>query len=119
MCVKVGSAIGCGIAIDGHVVHGVDGLAGEIGHTQVLGRKDPCGCGNRGCLSAVASGAAVVEQVAPGQIKPSNSAGFDVHHVRDVAALANAGVPEATEAIRQAGRHIGQVLAGCVNLLNP
>lgn len=111
ICVKVGSAIGCGIAVDGQVVHGSDGLSGEIGHTRLVGRDDPCTCGNRGCLNAVASGAALVRQVA--------AAGFDVHHVRDVIALSENGVPEATEAIRQAGRDVGQVLAGCVNLLNP
>ncbi|MAT06726.1 MAG: sugar kinase [Acidimicrobiaceae bacterium] len=111
ICVKVGSVIGCGIAINGQIVRGSNGLAGEIGHTHVIGRSDPCACGNQGCLNAVAGGSALVKQLA--------ERGFDVHHVRDVAALANAGEPAATEAIRQAGRHIGQVLAGCVNLLNP
>lgn len=111
ICVKVGSSIGCGIAIEGRIVEGADGFAGQIGHTQVIGRSDPCTCGNSGCLGAVASGAALVQQL--------NAIGFDVTHVREVAALSNAGVPEATQTIRQAGRHIGQVLAGCVNLLNP
>lgn len=111
MCVKVGSVIGCGVAINGQIVRGNDGLAGEIGHTHVVGRSDPCACGNQGCLNAVAGGSALVKQLA--------ERGFEVSHVRDVAALANLGEPAATEAIRQAGRHIGQVLAGCVNLLNP
>lgn len=111
ICVKVGSAIGCGVAIDGQVVSGAAGLAGEIGHTRVMGRSDPCSCGNRGCLNAVASGSALVAQI--------RTAGHDVDHVRDVVELSNSGVAEATEVIREAGRNIGQVLAGCVNLLNP
>lgn len=111
LCVKAGTVIGCGIVIGGRSVRGADGLAGEIGHTVVTGRRAPCRCGNVGCLNAVAGGAALAENLA--------AQGLATAHASDVAALARAGVPEAVRAVRGAGRDIGQVLATTVNLLNP
>lgn len=111
LCVKVGTVIGCGIVIDGRIVGGTDGLAGEIGHSRIAGREDVCACGNRGCLNAVAGGRALARDLA--------TQGFATVHARDVVALAREGVPAAQLAIRQAGRDIGTVLAGAVNLLNP
>lgn len=111
LCVKVGSVIACGVVAGGRIIGGADGLAGDIGHTRIAGRDEPCVCGNVGCLNAVAGGAALVKQLA--------AAGVGVGHVRDVVRLAQQGSVPARAAIRQAGRDLGTVLAGAVNLLNP
>lgn len=111
LCVKVGSVIGCGIVVDGRIVEGTSGLAGEIGHTRIPGHDAPCGCGNRGCLNTVAGGTALVASLA-GHDLP-------ITHVRDIVRLAGEGVDEAGLAVHEAGRQIGTVLAGAVNLLNP
>jgi glucokinase len=53
----VSSGIGAGIIIDGRLLRGVTGTAGEIGHTITQFESDQlCTCGNRGCLMAQASG---------------------------------------------------------------
>lgn len=109
--VKVGTVIECGIVVDGRIVAGGDGLAGEIGHTPVMGSDALCACGNRGCLNAVAGGAALARYLA--------SEGHDVETARDVALLAQEGVGLAGQTVREAGRQIGEVLAGAINLLNP
>lgn len=111
MCVKVGSVIGCGVVVDGRIIAGADGVAGEIGHTRVPGRNELCGCGNRGCLNAAAGGTALAARL--------TAAGYRAGHPRDVVQLANDGVVPAIAAVRQAGRDLGTVLAGAVNLLNP
>lgn len=111
LCVKVGSVIACGIVAGGRIVAGAEGLAGDIGHTRIAGRTEPCVCGNLGCLNAVSGGAALVRQLA--------EQGLAVAHVRDVVSLAQEGSVPARAAIRQAGRDLGTVLAGAVNLLNP
>jgi predicted NBD/HSP70 family sugar kinase len=111
LCLKVGSVIGCGTVIRGRVVTGAQGVAGGIGHLPVPGDDTPCFCGNLGCLDAVASGRALVIKL--------RSAGITAASARDVAALASAGIPEAAQAIRDAGRSIGEVLSHAVNLLNP
>jgi predicted NBD/HSP70 family sugar kinase len=109
--VKAGTVIECGVVIDGRIIPGRGGLVGEIGHTPVAGSDALCVCGNSGCLNAVAGGAALVRSLT-GQ-------GYPVDSARDVAVLAQEGVVAAGQAVREAGRQIGEVLAGAVNLLNP
>ncbi len=111
VCVKLGTLIDASILINGVPIRGVSGLAGEFGHMKVPNSDVPCSCGSIGCLDAVASGNAIVAQL--------RQAGFAVSHVSDVLELARAKHPEATFALRKAGRSIGEALASVVNLLNP
>ncbi len=55
--ITLGTGVGSGIVIDGKVVYGHDGFAGELGHTKIeRGEKARlCGCGQRGCIEAYAS----------------------------------------------------------------
>jgi predicted NBD/HSP70 family sugar kinase len=108
---KVGTGIGSGLLLDGRLYRGANGAAGDIGHIEG-GRPDvTCRCGNSGCLEANASGSALAEQLA--------ELGHDTKDGRDVVALANRGDRDALNAVREAGRLIGGVLAGVVNLINP
>jgi glucokinase len=111
LCVKVGSVIGCGVVIRGEVVHGAQGIAGNIGHIAVPGNTTPCTCGNVGCLDAVAGGRALVSRL--------QAEGLPVRDAGHLAALAQQGMPQAAHAVRGAGRQLGEVLAYAVNLLNP
>jgi glucokinase len=55
--VTLGTGIGAGIAVDGEVLRGANGMAGEPGHTMVDPSGPPCPCGLRGCWERYASGA--------------------------------------------------------------
>ena len=57
--VTLGTGIGGGLVVDGHLVRGAHGLAGEIGHMVVDLDGRPCGCGRRGCWERYASGSAL------------------------------------------------------------
>jgi predicted NBD/HSP70 family sugar kinase len=110
--VKVGSGIGAGVIVDGRLYRGATGGAGEITHVRVEAAQDtPCSCGNTGCLETVASGAALVRIL--------RERGLPVAGTEDVVRLALDADPEATRAVRQAGRYLGQVLAANVNFFNP
>lgn len=111
VCVKLGTLIDAAIVVNGLPIRGASGLAGELGHIKVSGSTTPCNCGSVGCLDAVASGSALVKQLA--------ALGLDVHHVSDVVRFAQQAHPEAVQALRDAGRRIGEALASVVNLLNP
>ena len=112
LCVKVGTGIGCGIVVDGHIHRGEQGAAGDIGHIRISGHDDVvCRCGNVGCLEAVAGGRALAERLAAEGLEAANS--------RDVVRLVRAGDPLAVRIVREAGRTLGEVLAGCVNFFNP
>ncbi len=111
MFVKVGTGIGSGLIIGGQMHRGAQGTAGDIGHIQVAGFDAVCKCGNRGCIESVASGAALARQLAA---LGKNTAGS-----RDVVELVRSGDPDASQAVREAGRLLGGVLAPAVNLINP
>jgi glucokinase len=61
---SVGTGISAAVIIDGRLVRGVSGLAGEIGHAQAVEDGPPCPCGLTGCLETVAAGPAVARMVA-------------------------------------------------------
>jgi predicted NBD/HSP70 family sugar kinase len=110
--VKVATGIGAGIISDGQILRGAQGAAGDLGHIAAPGGSDvPCRCGNTGCLEAVASGQAIVASL--------RAQGFEVATSVDVVALVRAGNLVASQAVRQAGRELGGVLAACVSMLNP
>ena len=59
--VTLGTGVGGGIIINGRIVEGAHGAGGEIGHAHVTDDiKEPCNCGNRGCLEQVASATGIV-----------------------------------------------------------
>ena len=109
---KIGTGIGAGIISGGRIHRGAQGSAGDVGHIQVT--DDPavvCRCGNIGCLEAVAGGQALADALTAGDIP--------AEHSRDVVELVRAGNPTAIRMVREAGRTLGEVLAGTVNFFNP
>lgn len=112
MFVKVATGIGAGVISGGLLQRGAQGIAGDIGHVQVArGAGVPCHCGNRGCLEALASGPAIARAL--------RESGLDVSTGRDVVELVKRGNLDAIQAVRQAGRDIGEVLTAAVSLINP
>ncbi|NDZ99701.1 ROK family protein, partial [Streptomyces sp. SID10116] len=86
--------------------------AGDISHVRVDAAGDrPCSCGNIGCLETVASGAALIRELA--------RQGVEVSDTGDLLRLVADGDPQATTLVRTAGRHIGTVLSVVVNFFNP
>ena len=60
LVVTLGTGIGGGLILDGHVVRGANGMAGEFGHMQVVPDGHSCECGLRGCWEQYSSGNALV-----------------------------------------------------------
>ncbi len=56
----LGTGVGGGVVLNGRVWHGMNGMAGELGHFTVYADGNPCGCGSKGCLEQYASATAVV-----------------------------------------------------------
>ncbi|MER6103286.1 ROK family transcriptional regulator [Streptomyces sp. NPDC001832] len=108
---KVGTGIGCGIVAEGQLHRGAQGCAGDIGHIRVADLDDPCRCGNSGCLEAVAGGASLAAKLV--------GLGLDATSGSDVVRLVQSGNRDAVRMVREAGRAVGEVLAGLVNFFNP
>ncbi|MDQ0094183.1 ROK family transcriptional regulator [Paeniglutamicibacter psychrophenolicus] len=112
MLVKVATGIGAGLISGGRLQRGAQGIAGDIGHIRVgRGGDTLCHCGNRGCLEALASGPAIAASL--------RTQGIDAASSTEVIELVKAGNTLAIQAVRQAGRDIGEVLSACVSLVNP
>ncbi|WP_218040366.1 ROK family transcriptional regulator [Actinomadura sp. WMMB 499] len=111
MVIKLGSGIGCGVIVDGRLHRG-RGAAGDISHVRILSEATvDCSCGHPDCLEAHASGAALAAALA--------AQGIEVDHPARIVDLVADGVPQATSAVRTAGRLIGDVLTALVNFFNP
>jgi glucokinase len=110
--VKVATGIGSGVISGGYLQRGAQGTAGDIGHVYVArGAEVPCQCGNRGCLEALASGPAIGRALRLVELRAETS--------QEVVELVKRGNIDAIQAVRQAGRDIGEVLTTCVSLINP
>jgi len=110
--IKVATGVGAGIISSGQLQRGADGTAGDLGHVRVPRGDDVlCRCGNYGCLEALASGPAVAQSL--------TLQGVTANGGSDVLRLVSEGNVQAIQALRQAGRDLGDVLATAVNMLNP
>ena len=61
--ITLGTGVGSGIVVNGDLVYGHDGFAGEVGHTTVFPGGRECGCGKKGCLEAYASASGITRTV--------------------------------------------------------
>ncbi|MEU6536415.1 ROK family transcriptional regulator [Streptomyces sp. NPDC047000] len=110
--VKVATGIGAGIVSGGQLLHGADGAAGDLGHTYAQAAAGrPCRCGNLGCLETLAGGQSIAADL--------TDRGIPAASPRDVIALVRDGNLDAVQALREAGRALGDVLATCTALFNP
>lgn len=123
LLVKMGTGIGCGVVVGGKLYRGVSGSAGDIGHIRVTEQGPTCSCGNAGCLEAYSGGAALAAEAV--RIAPRSPYLAErltqkgTLTVRDIGTAAALGDAAAVGLIRDAGRHMGRVLASLVSFFNP
>jgi predicted NBD/HSP70 family sugar kinase len=103
--VKASNGIGAALVLNGRLYRGAQGMAGEIGHTQIDPTGAWCRCGNRGCLEATVSIDVVRRQLEPLGLDPLEPE--DMEH------------PVATKVLAESGRTVGVVIANLCNALNP
>jgi predicted NBD/HSP70 family sugar kinase len=126
IAVAVSEGIGVGMVLNGQLVRGPSGLAGEFGHISIDQDGPQCACGNHGCWEVYASNSAAVrfynESVAKSRparsaanpMRPSVARDFD-----DLIRLAEHGNPRAGEAIDRMAQFLGTGLAMLVTGLAP
>jgi glucokinase len=107
----LGTGVGGGIIHHGRVIHGTDGMAGELGHITVYPDGNPCDCGNRGCLEKHASAMALVS------LAKLIRLGDDLTAV-EVAQFAREGDARAIQLFEGMGRALGIALASVINIFN-
>jgi predicted NBD/HSP70 family sugar kinase len=107
-----GEGVGCGLVAHGNLIHGVDGIAGEIGHWVMDPGGRECRCGNRGCLERFVSAQAICE--ASGWPSQQPLEGLKV-----AAEGAREGDDVAMAAFVRGGEVLGRSISMVLNLTNP
>ena len=118
----LGTGVGGGIIIDGKIVNGFAGAAGEIGHIHVQdGEEATCGCGNKGCLEQYASATGIVRlaerKLASTTVKTKLKAGNVT--AKDVWDAVKDGDLIAQHIADEFGQYLGKGLAAITAVTNP
>lgn len=120
--VTLGTGVGGGIIVDGEILTGAKGAAGEIGHIHVDDEEtEVCGCGNKGCLEQYASATGVVRlanRTLAGNTKSTNLVAGQCS-AKDVWDAVKAGDEVAIEIAEQFGEYLGKGLASVACVINP
>lgn len=126
VCFTVGTGIGGGITLNGELYLGLESKAGEFGHQTVDPNGPLCGCGNHGCLEALASGPAITAQAVRAMLqgmstKISALAEQDTTRVSPeiIMRAAEQVDPVARDILWRAGNYLGIGIANVVTLLCP
>ncbi len=108
--IPLGTGVGGAVMIDGVMLHGANGFAGEIGHTVVEPDGRQCGCGGYGCLEQYVSGTAIARLALPHYGTVTSEA---------VAQAARRGEAEAMKIFQRVGWYLGIACANMAQLFNP
>jgi glucokinase len=125
-CFAVGTGIGGGLVINGELHLGIGGTAGELGHQTIDFNGPLCGCGNRGCLEAYASGPAIaamgIKAVIQGQTTAIGAlVDHDLNRITSqvISQAASQGDRVAIDIFAQAGEYIGIAAANVLASVGP
>ncbi len=122
--ITLGTGLGSGIVVNGELVYGADGFAGEVGHTIVDTNGRECGCGRRGCLETYASATGIRRTVfeligttnIPSDLRNVN---FNQLTAKEIADAANNGDKLALKAFDFTAKILGMKLTDTVAHLSP
>ncbi len=120
--VTLGTGVGGGIIMNGKILTGAKGAAGEIGHIHVDdNEKDVCGCGNSGCLEQFASATGIVRLANRALEATDKKTVLKAGEVsaKDVWDAVKAGDEVAIEIAEKFGQYLGKGLAAVAGVINP
>ena len=113
--------IGAGVVVNGKVLEGGHGIAGEVGHMSINCEGELCACGNRGCLELYCSALAIPKRAKAQLIKWPDSMlnKLDSIAVEDIVEGINIKDAFCCEIIKQTGYYLGCGIANVINMYDP
>lgn len=119
--VYVGTGVGAGLVVDGRLMTGPRGFAGELGHCPVADDGPRCNCGRRGCLETLASAPALVRAARTALDAGERTSLETVERVDAVTVVeaARAGDAVSRRIVADVGDALGRGVAYLCNILNP
>jgi fructokinase len=107
----LGTGCGGGVVVNGHVLEGLHGIAGEWGHNPICGERTPCYCGRSGCVETVLSGPALERHYRERTGRKAR--------MPEIVERAGAGEPAAKATLRRLSSRFGEAIAAVINILDP
>lgn len=121
--ITLGTGVGGGVIINGKILTGSNGAAGEIGHIVIRqDEEDTCGCGKKGCLEQYASATGIVKETKRALAKvdtPSSLRKLTRISAKDVLDHAKMGDPLALEMVDNLGRNLGLACSHIAQIMDP
>ena len=125
--IRLGTNVGMSIFIDGKIVRGCDGFAGELGHTTVKPDGELCTCGNYGCLETVVSKQSMVKHAIAGVERgektmlselnaPKSPQDIDMDLIYRASCM---GDGFCLSLFEEMAEYLGMAVSNVINLLNP
>lgn len=124
LMITLGTGLGSGLVVNGGLIYGNDGFAGELGHVRAVDNGRQCGCGKRGCLETYVSATGikrtVFELLAEENVNSAfRKIPFSKLKPKLITALAEEGDPIAIKAFERTGFLLGRSLADTVAHISP
>ncbi|MEN8155798.1 MAG: ROK family protein [Bacteroidota bacterium] len=122
--ITLGTGLGSGLVVNGNIIYGEDGFAGELGHVRAVDNGRQCGCGKRGCLETYVSATGikrtVFELLAEENVESAfRKIPFSRLKPKLITALAEEGDSIAIKAFEKTGYLLGRSLADSVAHISP
>lgn len=121
--ITLGTGVGGGVILDGKILTGTKGAAGEIGHLTVnLHEEDTCGCGKKGCLEQYASATGIVKEAKRALAKSDKASALRRIEKLSAKAIfdkAKEGDELAVEMVEQLGSYLGMACSHIAGVVDP
>ncbi|OCA86389.1 ROK family glucokinase [Pradoshia sp. D12] len=126
VCITLGTGVGGGVITNKHLVHGISGAAGELGHITVQPEGGaPCNCGKTGCVETIASATGIV-RLALEKIKEKPDSDLSIVFnenglitSKDVVDCAIGGDQASQDVLDEVAKYLGLAAANVGNMINP
>jgi len=112
--INIGRGVGSGLIVDNKLIHGAQGVTGEIGHTTISLEGERCSCGNIGCFETFVTGDAIVRRAK--RMIPSAPESLTAE---EVYRLAKQGEKQYIQILEETGRLIGIGIVNFIHTVNP
>ena len=109
--VILGTGVGGGVVVNGRILPGLHGIAGEWGHNPLRGESHPCYCGRSGCIEGVIAG--------PSLERFYREQGGDAIRLPEISLRAKAGEKLAIETLERLREKFAESIAAVINILDP
>lgn len=123
--ITLGTGVGGGVILNGNMLHGFNGAAGEVGHTVIVTDGEPCSCGRKGCWEAYASVTGLIRQTKAAMEKNPDSLMHEYAKKEGAVTgrtsfdAAKAGDMAAQEVVNQYAVYVAEGIANLENIFQP